>query len=223
MSLKQWDIINSLFWALGLLIFHLTGLVWSVPAVGLLSVVLLWGTQWYTISHIRPAGGYANLITLIRHLLILIIAVLYFTLSVRIIGWLLIIPVLLDGVDGYVARRMNQRTKFGALFDLETDSVFMAVSGLLLYHRHLAGVWLLPAAYLRYFYVIMFSLLHLNNLPEKRTLLGPAIALIMFVSILAEYIFQSAFTRYILMAATGLIVLSYGYSFVNALFHRSAE
>jgi phosphatidylglycerophosphate synthase len=220
MSLKQWNIIHSLAILMALAFFHLTGRYWPVTAVAFLSLILLWITQWYTISNLKPAGGYANLLTMLRYILMLLIVVFSHIWPLWSLGLLFSIPVLLDGLDGYLARRLNHATRFGALFDLETDSLFMTLTGMILYQRHIVGAWLLPAAYMRYFYVLAIAVLQLNRVQEKRTQFGPFIAFIMFVSLILEYLFQSAATRIILFSASCLIVLSFVYSFIGVIAQR---
>jgi phosphatidylglycerophosphate synthase len=220
MSLKQWNIIHSIAMLIALAAFHLTGIYWLVLTVAFLSLILLWTSQWYTISNLKPAGGYANYVTLLRYIFILLIVAFSNIWPLWSLGLLFAIPVLLDGLDGYVARRLNQITKFGALFDMETDSLFVTLSGMILYQRHIVGVWLLPAAYMRYFYVLIVAALQLNRIQEKRTQFGPLIAVIMFVSLILEFIFQSAVTRIILFVASFLIVLSFIYSFFGVISQR---
>ena len=217
MSLKQWDIIHSVFILIALAAFHLTGWYWPVLAVAFLSVILMWTSQWYTISHLKPAGGYANWVTLLRYIMLLLIAAFSGVWPLWSLGLLLSIPLLLDGLDGYLARRLNQTTKFGGMFDMETDSLFIVLAGMILYKRNIVGAWLLPAAYIRYFYVLLLALLQLNRLQEKSTRFGPFIALIMFVSLILEFLFQSSATWIILFTASCLIVISFAYSFFGII------
>lgn len=220
MSLKQWNIIHSIAILMALTVFHLTGWYWPVLVASFLSLILLWSTQWYTISNIKPAGGYANLLTLLRYNLMLLIVIFSKIWPLWSLGLLFAIPVLLDGLDGYLARKLNHVTRFGALFDLETDSLFMTLTGMILYDRHIVGAWLLPAAYMRYFYVLFIWILQLNRIQEKRTRFGPFIAFIMFMSLILEFLFQSAATRVILMCASSLIILSFIYSFFGVILQR---
>jgi phosphatidylglycerophosphate synthase len=220
MSLKQWNIIHSIAILIALAVFHVTGIYWPILAVAFLSLILLWTSQWYTISNLKPAGGYANYVTLLRYILLLLIAAFSNIWPMWSLGLLFAIPMLLDGLDGYLARRLNHATRFGALFDLETDSLFVTLSGMILYQRHIVGIWLLPAAYMRYFYVLVIAVLQLNRIQEKRTQFGPFIAGIMFVSLILEFLFQSALTRIILFIASVFIVLSFIYSFFGVMAQR---
>jgi phosphatidylglycerophosphate synthase len=223
MSLRQWNIIHALAISAGLIIFHFSGLYWPVLLFAFLSVMLLWTSQWYTISHLKPAGGYGNLVTLFRYLSVILIVSMSGSWSVRFTGLLFIIPVALDGLDGFLARRMDQISRLGALFDPETDSLFVALAGSMLYSRHIAGAWLLPAVYMRYFYVILLTILRLNGIPEKRTRLGPAVAVAMFISLINAFVFPSALSGVLLMAAAGMVVLSFGYSFIDVISRRQSD
>lgn len=220
MSLKQWNIIHSVFILIALAAFHLTGSYWPVLAVAFLSVILLWTSQWYTISNIKPAGGYANMLTLLRYILQLLIVAFSYIWPLWSLGLLFTIPLLFDGLDGYLARKLNHTTKFGALFDLETDSLFMTLTVMILFKRHIVGAWILPAAYMRYFYVLLIAILQLNRIQEKRTRFGPLIAVVMFVSLILEFLFQSDATQIILFASSSLIVFSFIYSFFGAISQR---
>ena len=108
-----------------------------------------------------PRGGFgcANGITLARAMLIcplagaLVLAALDAQLS-----WLFfalaLVAFLLDGVDGWVARRRRECTHFGARFDMETDALFVLVLSLLVLNADKAGPWVLLSGLLRYLFVL---------------------------------------------------------------------
>lgn len=60
---------------------------------------------------------------------------------------------LLDGVDGWVARRLNLDSEFGARFDMETDAALIAVLSVLVWQEEKAGVWVLGCGAMRYAFV----------------------------------------------------------------------
>jgi phosphatidylglycerophosphate synthase len=60
---------------------------------------------------------------------------------------------LLDGVDGWLARRLGLVSDFGARFDMEVDAFFILALSLLVYADERAGPWLLLAGLLRYLFV----------------------------------------------------------------------
>jgi hypothetical protein len=57
MSLKQWNIIHSLVISTGLFVLYLFDVWWPVLIIAFLSGGVLWISQWYIISHLKPLGG----------------------------------------------------------------------------------------------------------------------------------------------------------------------
>lgn len=86
----------------------------------------------------------ANAITLVRLLLLFVLVLMmYFATPV----WqlldlpLLVAVVLLDWLDGVVARRRNESTLFGAVFDIAVDRIVESVMWVALAHLGLVPVW----------------------------------------------------------------------------------
>jgi phosphatidylglycerophosphate synthase len=124
---------------------------------------------------------------------------------------LLALILVLDGVDGVVARRRGEASSFGAMFDMESDAWTVAVAGLL---TGVAGepVLVLPGV-LRYLYVIA-----IGNLPGSR---GEAprnvFARWAFVALMTSLVASLARmpgSHWMGVAATLLIFASFGRSFV---------
>jgi phosphatidylglycerophosphate synthase len=59
----------------------------------------------------------------------------------------------LDGVDGQVARRTRSATAFGARFDMELDSLLMLVLAALVWRSGQVGPWVLLLGLPRYLFV----------------------------------------------------------------------
>jgi phosphatidylglycerophosphate synthase len=72
--------------------------------------------------------------------------------------WLLALAataaLILDGLDGWLARRSGMASDFGADFDLEVDSLFVLALSLLVYETAAVGVWVLANGLLRYIFVV---------------------------------------------------------------------
>jgi phosphatidylglycerophosphate synthase len=72
--------------------------------------------------------------------------------------WLLALAataaLILDGVDGWLARRSGMASAFGADFDLEVDSLFMLALSLLVYETDAVGAWVLTNGLMRYVFVL---------------------------------------------------------------------
>jgi phosphatidylglycerophosphate synthase len=65
-----------------------------------------------------------------------------------------VLAMLLDGVDGYLARRNRMESAFGARFDMETDALLILALSLLTWQHGKAGAWILLAGLLRYLFVV---------------------------------------------------------------------
>src|SRR5437867_3690361 len=63
------------------------------------------------------------------------------------------IVTLLDGVDGWLARRTHMASTFGERFDMETDALLILVLSVLAWQYDKAGAWLVLAGLLRYLFV----------------------------------------------------------------------
>lgn len=60
---------------------------------------------------------------------------------------------LLDGVDGWLARRSRMVSAFGARFDMEIDALLILVLAILVWQYERAGAWIVLAGLLRYLFV----------------------------------------------------------------------
>lgn len=63
------------------------------------------------------------------------------------------VALLLDGVDGWAARRTGLASRFGARFDMEVDALLMLVLAALVWRAGQAGAWVLTAGLLRYIFL----------------------------------------------------------------------
>lgn len=63
------------------------------------------------------------------------------------------IALVLDGVDGWVARRTRSATAFGARFDMETDALLLLVLSFLAWRSGQVGPWVLAIGAMRYLFV----------------------------------------------------------------------
>ena len=59
----------------------------------------------------------------------------------------------LDGVDGWLARRTSRSSPFGARFDMETDALLIMVLAVLAWQFGKAGIWVLGSGALRYVFI----------------------------------------------------------------------
>ncbi len=92
--------------------------------------------------------------------------------------------VLLDGVDGWLARRTRMTSSFGARFDMETDAVLVAVLAILAWQFGKAGAWVLLSGMLRYLFVAAALLWPLLRHPVPSSYRGKTIAVVQMIALI---------------------------------------
>jgi phosphatidylglycerophosphate synthase len=122
----------------------------------------------------RADFGAANGVTLLRLALTAMLCALLLAPAETAVLWLCIavatVALLLDGLDGTLARRFAMSSRFGARFDMEVDALLICVLALLAWHFERAGVWVLTAGLLRYVFVAAALVL-----PWMRVALPPSL------------------------------------------------
>jgi phosphatidylglycerophosphate synthase len=104
--------------------------------------------------------GWANRVTLGRGMLVIVLVSLAPFLGSSSGGnslWLYVslclIALILDGVDGKIARVTGTETGFGARFDMELDALFILGLCLAVFALERAGIWVLALGLMRYGFV----------------------------------------------------------------------
>jgi phosphatidylglycerophosphate synthase len=64
-----------------------------------------------------------------------------------------LLSIVLDGIDGPIARRRRQQTAFGARFDMEVDALFVLALSILAYQLDKVGPWIILAGAMRYLFI----------------------------------------------------------------------
>lgn len=115
--------------------------------------------EWPWSSGPHSGMGAANRITFGRAIMLLPIAALAFHPSAfdTAARWLVVVVgtviMVLDGFDGWMARRTGTESAFGARFDMETDAFLMLVLSVLVWVEGRAGAWVLLIGGMRYLFV----------------------------------------------------------------------
>lgn len=107
----------------------------------------------------RPGFSWADRVTLAR---LAITAVLIGQLageptapaSAWTLAGLALAALVLDGVDGWLARRLDQASAFGARLDMETDALLILVLCALIWAAQQTGAWVLAIGGLRYAFLL---------------------------------------------------------------------
>lgn len=100
--------------------------------------------------------GPANTVTLVRAAIVCLLASLYgesWSGLELFVACVATVALTLDGVDGWLARLRGTQSRFGARFDMETDSLLVLVLSLLAWQSGKAGAWVLAVGLMRYVFV----------------------------------------------------------------------
>ncbi len=105
-----------------------------------------------------PRFGEANQATLLRSGLVCVIgSTLLAGGQTPLDSWHLVfviaLALILDGVDGYLARKFQLSSAFGARFDMEIDALLLMILSLLVWQTGQAGAWVLAIGLMRYVFV----------------------------------------------------------------------
>jgi len=165
-----------------------------------------------------PLGGAANWATLLRLLGLLGMAVLHrWVFPDPLAFWALMILVL-DGLDGWLARRTGTESTFGAAFDKEVDALFVLVGCFLLWQRERLELWVLLAGVMRYLYAWLRHWLPVSPGFEPRLRWGRYVAGGLMAALVAAFILPEPWHGLAMGLATGAVLGSFGFS-LYLLFH----
>src|SRR5580765_5722902 len=102
--------------------------------------------------------GIANCVTAVRAVLVVLAATAIALSPGPSVSWFVVgtavAVTVLDGVDGWAARRFGESSAFGARFDMEVDALLIMTLSVLAWRWGKAGVWVLASGLLRYLFVV---------------------------------------------------------------------
>jgi len=118
----------------------------------------------------------------------------------------------LDGVDGWLARRTGTASPFGARFDMETDAFFILVLSGLVWQLDKVGPWVLAIGAMRYAFLaaaIVLPALNEPLFPSKRRQTVCVIQVVALVVCLLPAVGSGWAT---LIGAGALVALTYSFA-----------
>ena len=171
--------------------------------------------------------GPANQITLVRAVLVAgLLAVAGQPATPAMAGRVVLIAIvasLLDGLDGWVARRTGTVSAFGTRFDMETDAALILVLAVLVWQYGKAGPWVLLSGLLRYVFVAAGWLQPWMRAPLEATPRGKIICVVQIVALIVAMAPAIAPPTSSLVAAVGLVALSYSFLVDTLRLRRPAD
>jgi phosphatidylglycerophosphate synthase len=121
------------------------------------------------------------------------------------------IAAVLDGVDGWIARRRGMATEFGARFDMEVDALLILVLAVLVWRWSIAGAWVLLSGLLRYLFVAAGWFLPWMRRPLAPTRRARVICVVQIVTLIVAIGPIVPRGLGVAVAAAGLLMLSYSF------------
>jgi phosphatidylglycerophosphate synthase len=184
-------------------------------AAGVFAVIMA-----IAVARLRPHHPYvrfgpANQVTTVRALLVAIVAGFIgepdappaATLAVAASA----VATLLDGVDGWLARRSRMTSSFGARFDLEVDALLIQVLAVLAWQWNKAGAWVLMSGLLRYLFVAAGWLWPWMRRPLVPTMRAKAICVVQIATLVLAIVPSIGPPASARLAAGGLLALCYSF------------
>jgi len=155
--------------------------------------------------------GAANAVTLVRAALVaLLVALLGERVKIApLVGTVLATAViLLDGCDGWLARRAGMSSAFGARFDMEIDAALVATLAVLAWQFGKVHAWVLLSGAMRYLFAIAALFIALLRRPLPPSYRAKSIAVIQMLALLAAIAPWSSLSLATGAAAIGLVCLT---------------
>ena len=200
------------------LIAVLIGLFEPISSWWPLVALIFFGFFIFKIPNYKPNHplriGYANIITTCRLLLVIIGLVFYHQFSNLFVGLIFLTNILLDGVDGYVARKTGQSSKVGEVLDMETDAYFVFAISWLHVDKHQLSAWLLLPGSLRYIYALLVVRPGKEILPKR---VRASIAVFFFFALLIPFFTEDMTFIWLTYLAGISIVISFAISLLGRL------
>ena len=164
----------------------------------------------------------SNIITFSR--LVLLPFIVYFMLSgQRVAAFVLMLICLLsDGLDGYLARKLHQESQLGKFLDPLCDKVFLAVVLLTLLYMKAVPLWLVLLIVLRDFLILLgsFILMRSKAVVEPSNTYGKITGFIFGVLILAFTIGWNVvgnITMYLSIPVMTIAFVTYAINYVKIM------
>ena len=152
--LVRWTEVHALLMIASTTTALVTDISWFLPVAGAFSfTVLILATRHYWTE--KGSFGWANAITVIRLGGILTLGLTLDRLDYELIIGLVLLLLVADGCDGWLARRLHEASEFGEYFDKETDAFFVLILSVAITSTQRLGHWILTVGLLRYLFVLI--------------------------------------------------------------------
>jgi phosphatidylglycerophosphate synthase len=166
----------------------------------------------------------ANWVTLSRFLIVFLALIYHNSLSTWLFFCLVASVVILDVVDGFLARKYQAESEFGQVFDMESDAFFVTCMGIYFHKTTDVGVILLLPGALRYIFTLVVWFGPQLNLIEKKREYAAILAGVNFVCLAVGVVTVGVAQSFILGLSVLVVTFSFSISFFEYYQHiRNAK
>ncbi len=191
-------------------------LYWLV-LITLMSIFLLYYRHAQQAGHWQFVYYPANVVTIFRFLLLCGLLVIGHRLPDLALAGLALLVLLADGLDGYLARKYDTTSNFGAYLDMETDAFYVLSLSLLLATTQRLGYWIIGIGLLRYLYFPLIYFLKPPARGEGRRFGAQLIAVILMGSLIAGWVLPEMIYRPAIVIAALLVLYSFATDFISVI------
>lgn len=213
----------AIAWALAV-VLELSAL-FALKALLLFTAALVWLGRYLPAHRPHSRIGSANRVTLARLALTALLGGMIgeghvaVTLAAPLIAGVVLV---LDGVDGWLARRGGWTSAFGARFDMETDALAILLMAVLAWQLGKAGAWVLLSGALYYVFIAAARVLPwlARPLPDSRRRKFVCVAQTLVLLVLLTPWLSSPWSDAV--AGAGLAMLIYSFTIDTVWLYRQA-
>ena len=130
--------------------------------------------------------------------------------------WLLVaagsVLLLLDGVDGWAARKSGMASTFGARFDMEVDALFVLALAALVWRVEQVGSWVLLSGLLRYIFVMAARHWPWLAAPLPQSFRRRSICVVQIIALLVSLAPPTGLVTAQFLCLGGLVLLLYSFA-----------
>jgi len=156
-----------------------------------------------------------NFITASRFVIIILAAIMVSSLNLYQFFGLMLLAVLLDVFDGYIARRLKKSTELGFYFDLEVDAFYVLVMSLYFFQFRDVPWWMLVPGIMRYLFIVVTLIFPKNTFNESKKPYASFIAGLYFVILLVSIVIPIEWATPLLGIGGFGIIISFSISFIE--------
>lgn len=214
-TLPNWLIRNSIVMTIALLLAYTTNLIFWLPLIAFISFFTLFYFHKQSFSTFISSfsRNYANQITALRFIISSLTALAIYQIPAYASFILFGFAILLDGLDGFIARKYQLMSEVGAIFDKTVDAYFVLLLAFILVTQYNIPIWFLAIGYLHYGYELLMHGLGWQYLTIPKNPIGKLAAAFLFISLLSPFIFSPSIALFIIYLASITVSLSFGFSF----------